>query len=115
MPGQTGSELRRRNRSHKVRLSDEEFEQIRQSAAAAGVSVSHFLRAAALRREVRSKADVEAIADLSRLGGLLKWWLTDGEGKDGERHVRGRALGRDAQAAQEILDALKVQIRNLAS
>ena len=73
----------------KVFVTDDERARIEQRAAAAGLSVSAFLRAAGLHQPIRSVLDHEAVivlakvnADQGRLGGLLKLWLS-GEAGEG--------------------------------
>ena len=73
------------------------------------LNLSELIRCAALDRPVQGLTDVFAIrriqkviADLGRVNGLLSWWLWDGRGKDGDRHVRGKAP-----------EALKQQIFNI--
>ena len=70
-------------------VTDDERARIEQRAAAAGLSISAFLRAAGLHQPIRSVLDHEAVvalakvnADQGRLGGLLKLWLSGevGEG-----------------------------------
>lgn len=48
-----GSENRRRQRMVPIRLSDEEFERIKQKAEVAGVTVPSFLRELALKQKVQ--------------------------------------------------------------
>lgn len=91
MAGRSGSEKRLKDDSVRVRVTPQERRLIERKARQADVTTSEFIRQAALGLKVRSVADRKAMADLNRLGGLLKWWLTDGKGKDGERHIRGKA------------------------
>jgi hypothetical protein len=77
-------ERRDRQRPLRVVVSDNERSRIEQRAASAGLSVSAFLRAAGLNQPIRSVLDHDAImtlakvnADQSRLGGLLKLWLSE--------------------------------------
>lgn len=67
-----------------VVVDAEERAEIKRRAGAAGLSVSAYLRAAALSRQVSSVLDHEAVGELvrvagdqGRLGGLLKLWLVD--------------------------------------
>lgn len=57
-----------------ARVTPEEDAEIRQSASAAGLSVSAFVRAAALRRRIvpLPSALLQGLGNLGRLGGLLK-------------------------------------------
>jgi hypothetical protein len=84
--------MRRDTRSRvlpmKVFVTDDERTRIERRAAAAGLSVSAFLRAAGLHEPIRSVLDHDAIialakvnADQGRLGGLLKLWLSEQPGR----------------------------------
>jgi hypothetical protein len=71
-----------------VFVTDDERARIEQRAAAAGLSISAFLRAAGLHQPIRSVLDHEAVvalakvnADQGRLGGLLKLWLSEEAGQ----------------------------------
>ncbi|MGJ0637222.1 conjugal transfer transcriptional regulator TraJ [Xenorhabdus bovienii] len=66
-------------------LPDEEIK-IKQNAAAAGLSIAEYLRRLALGYEIYGVIDQHQVlelsrinADLGRLGGLLKLWLTNDE------------------------------------
>lgn len=68
----------------KVYCHPKEHERIKAQASASGKSVSSFLLHVGLGIELRSLVDQEQVlklarinADLGRLGGLLKMWLTD--------------------------------------
>lgn len=63
-------------------LSDEETE-IKSNAAKAGLSIAEYLRRVGLGYSIQSMVDKESVlqlskinADIGRLGGLLKLWLT---------------------------------------
>ncbi len=66
------SEQRKKTVALAVRLEPGEAEAIREKAKDAGVTVSEFLRAAALGRKTRSTIDAQVINELRRLGGLQK-------------------------------------------
>ncbi len=75
--------------------------EIRQRAASAGLSVSAYLRTAALNHRVHSVLDLRAVNDLvkvagdqGRLGGLLKLWLVDQPGKGAPEIEVRRLLDR---------------------
>jgi hypothetical protein len=55
-----------------VRVAPAEKEQLRQTAAGAGISIAELIRARALDRPVVSRTDATTIRELRRLGGLLK-------------------------------------------
>lgn len=66
------SEQRKKTVALAVRLEPGEADAIREKAKDAGVTVSEFLRAAALGRKTRSTIDAQVINELRRLGGLQK-------------------------------------------
>jgi hypothetical protein len=68
----SSSEKRLRVINLKVRCSPEEAEAIKNKAMDSGVSVSEFMRCAALKRKTRSTIDSQVIGELKRLGGLQK-------------------------------------------
>ena len=82
MPVRKVEESRDRNRPLKVFVSERERAEIETRAAAAGLSVSAYLRNLGLGFLPHSTLDHKAIlallkvnADQGRLGGLLKLWL----------------------------------------
>ena len=75
--------------------------EIRQRAATAGLSVSAYLRTAALNHRVHSVLDHAAVGDLvkvagdqGRLCGLLKLWLVDQPGRGAPELEVRRLLDR---------------------
>ena len=114
MAGQSGSETRQKETGISLRVSGTDRTKIRGKANLAGISVSEYVRAAALRRRVHAVSDRKAMADLRRAGGLLRWWLTDGEGKDGERHCRGKAPTEHKPQINRILDAIERAVLRIA-
>ena len=69
-----------------TRLTLEEYEKIKFKAKSTGVSASEYLRSIGIGYPLTSKVDQLAIdqllrakADLGRLGGLFKLWLTSNE------------------------------------
>lgn len=83
-----GREVRDRQLPMKTFVSGAERAEIEERAAAAGLSVSSYLRAAGLGHAVRSVLDHDAVmalakvnADQGRLGGLLKLWLSQRPGE----------------------------------
>jgi len=68
------SEKRQRTGNVRIRLTEAEEATIRAKAADAGVSLSTFVRAAALERKLPTPppALLAGLANLGRLGGLLK-------------------------------------------
>lgn len=72
----------------KVFVTPEERTQIKALAASANLSLSAYLRAAGLNKDVRSVLDVKAVeemakvnGDLGRVAGLLKLWLATKKGE----------------------------------
>ena len=79
--------ITRKNGRHlRVPVLPEEEEAIKSNAKTAGLSIAAYLRNVGLGYQPRSVLDLNAIdelakvnADLGRLGGLLKMWLTNDE------------------------------------
>ena len=75
--------------------------EIKRRAAAAGLSVSAYLRAVALGRQISPVLDHQAVGELvkvagdqGRLGGLLKLWLVDQPGRGAPEIEVRRLLDR---------------------
>lgn len=90
-----------------VYVAQGELEQIIAKAQSTRLSVSEFAKRACLGRKIKSKVEAEAIlalikvnADLGRLGGLLKLWLSEPERSD---KSTVRKLLRDIEDTQNIL------------
>ncbi|MCM8735503.1 conjugal transfer protein TraJ [Azospirillum sp. A1-3] len=88
MTAPNAGETRDRQRPLKVWVNAAERARIEAQAEAAGLSVSAYLRNVGLGHQPRSVVDLDAVeqlikvnADLGRLGGLLKLWLTDTPGR----------------------------------
>lgn len=125
--GKPRSERRRRTHKMDLRLSPDEWAQIQDRITALGgghtetgqrLTPQEFVRRCALRRKLPRASDARMLmelqkvrGDLQRNGGLFRWWLTDGDGKDGERHVRGPA----PRNHQQMLEQLMAEYRALAS
>lgn len=109
----SGSDNRQLTELVRARVSPAELAQIERKASSAGVTVSALVRAAVLDRPLVPQADRQEIADLRRLGGLLRWWLTDGAGKDGERHVRGLPSDDEGLLIEDILAGLMESVAAL--
>jgi hypothetical protein len=105
-----------RDRINPMRLfvNDEEREQIKERAKEAGLTVSTFLRAAAMYAvRPRAMLDMKAVeamvkvnADQGRLGGLLKMYLQD------QKPDRAQAEQLLAQI-QEVQTTLKAMVRTV--
>lgn len=81
----SGTESRKRQLKIGVRVTENEYREIKMLAAASSMSVPAFLRTVGLGHKPQSTIDQKAVADLSqlginfsRLGALLKMWLQDG-------------------------------------
>jgi len=101
----SSSENRKRTVNLKLRCLPEEADQIKEKAIDSGVSVSEFLRCAALRRKTRSTIDSQIINELRRLGGLQKHLFTEGGG-----HLAGGSLSKEYA---EILVEIKSSIQRI--
>ncbi len=96
-------------------LTDKEYQQVADSAAKAGLSFSTFVKRVCLGHKVPSTVDHQAIlaltkanADLGRLGGLFKMFLS--EGKAGQHADELRVTLRKIE---ESKDAVAKQFDNL--
>lgn len=76
----------KRRKHLRVPVLIEEEQQIKSNAEQAGLSIAEYLRRVALGFEIKSSGDEKNIlelakinADMGRLGGLLKLWLTRDE------------------------------------
>jgi len=95
------SDQRRKTVALALRLDPQEATLIREKALDAGVTVSEFLRAAALGRKTRNTLDAQLINELRRLGGLQK-----------KIHVD--TGGRFSRETAEILLEIKFAIERIA-
>ncbi|MFU8797094.1 MAG: conjugal transfer transcriptional regulator TraJ [Gammaproteobacteria bacterium] len=99
---------RRKGRHLRVPVLPTEEETIKRQAAAAGLSISAYLRNLALGYEIRSALDQDLVLQLAkingdqgRLGGLLKLWLTNDEKL--AAYDRGQML----EVIRGVLDRIK--------
>ena len=84
---------------------------VNQSAAKAGVSVSTFVKRVCLAHVVRSTVDHQAVlalaranADMGRLGGLFKMFLSEGRAGQHADELRATLLSIEATKAQLARD-----------
>lgn len=99
----SNSNKRQRTESLRVRLSPNEAEEIRKKALDKGVTVSEFMRCAALGRKTRnSTLESQVINELRRLGGLQKHLFTEGGGQHSKEYA-------------EILQAIKAAISKIGA
>lgn len=89
-------------------LTPDEYEKVARSADQAGVSVSTFVKRICLAQDVRSTVDHQAVlvlaranADMGRLGGLFKMFLSDG--RAGRHAEELRALLRSIETTKDKL------------
>lgn len=87
---------RKNSQPIKVYCLPEEKSQIEEAARSAGLSASEFLRKVGMGYEVKFLVDQKSVvdlakvnADMGRLGGLLKLWLTNDEKL---KHIDPRAI-----------------------
>lgn len=116
--GFMGSESRQKTKLIQVRATPGEKDELKARAAAFGVSMGELCRRVIFSSKPKSKVDQSAIAelaatraDLGRLGGLLKGWLS-GVFPQGapvpQSHAEVVALLRKVEAAQkDVLNAVK--------
>lgn len=74
------SESRKKTVALAVRMDEDERDTIREKAKDSGLTVSEFMRRAAMGRRTRSAVDSQVINELRRLGGLQKHLFTEGGG-----------------------------------
>ena len=74
------SEQRRMSIAVRIRMTTGDEAAIREKADAAGVSMSAFLRAAALGRKAPSRSDRQIVNELRRLGSLQKHLFSESGG-----------------------------------
>lgn len=61
-----------RSKKLSLRLTLSEYEEIKSNAAIAGVGISSYIRKRVLGYKIKSKLSLTMIAELRRIGGLLK-------------------------------------------
>ena len=103
-------------KSIRFRVSAADQATIEARAAAVGMGVSAYVRAAALNHPIRAIADPDAIldltrfqADLGRLGGLLKLWLAErrGEGLPASQvDALYREIAQTVRKADAVMDRI---------
>src|SRR5689334_2501566 len=108
MSRRSGSEKRQKTARILIRATPEQLASWRSKAAqygrpGKGLPLAAYLRALADGDKLLPAADRADIADLNRAIGVLRWWLTGGEGKGGERHQRGPAPAAFVGPVNEII------------
>jgi hypothetical protein len=91
----------RKNRTSRItiRLTGEEHSQVRNDAGIAGLTMAAFSRKRLLGAHVASKADLAVLAELRRLGGLLKYVHNE---------TRGAYSALTAQAIRDLSAYVRV-------
>jgi hypothetical protein len=102
-------ETRKRNPPIKVCCLHSERVAIEANAKAAGLSLSTYLRRVGMGYEIYGVLDYDAVielsginADLGRLGGLLKLWLTNDE------KLAGYTVAEKHRLIHSLLDRIQV-------
>lgn len=75
----SGSEKRQKTLLRAVRFSPDEDEIIRKKAEDAGLTVSAYIRSAALNKRVNSRIDDKFLKELMRLGRMQKHLFVEGK------------------------------------
>ncbi len=101
---------RKHGRHLRVPVLPEEEIQIKTNAAQAGLSIAMYLRRIGLGYDVQSTVDKDSIielskinADMGRLGGLLKLWLTQDKRVAHFDHRRIKTLLDRIRTTQEAM------------
>src|SRR5690554_1793850 len=110
-----GSETRARNLQIKVRVNQEELDEITRTAEQCDLKPSTFLRELGLGHEPKSTVDIQAFeklaqlhGDIGRVGGLLKMWLADNSKSGFGRHLNiPELVDRLIALQEEIGEAAK--------
>ncbi len=72
-----------------IKLLEEERRQIEEKAFIAGLTTSEYIRRCALKKQVRSRLELKALGELSKLGGLQKHLLIEIKMHPHESELRG--------------------------
>jgi hypothetical protein len=83
-----------------VRLSEEEYREIREQAEVSHLTVSEYIRRRILGKRIVPQADLAVLAELRRLGGLLK-------------HVHLETRGTYSERTADAIRALEAYARKL--
>ena len=109
---------RPRGAAIRVWVTPDEQQQIARRAQEAGMSQSAYLRAVGVGTPIQSTVDGDAVmtllranGDLGRVGGLLKWWLSERPGFGAKAEsVREVLAGIEAAMAEMIKAAGSIQV-----
>lgn len=111
----SGSATRRRTDQIYVRVTPEERQTLQALAAQSGLTVAAYLRQVGMGYEPRSLIDKQAVrslgrlnADLGRVGGLLKLWLSRTERQGFAQHLNiPEAVDQLRQLQNQVRRALE--------
>ena len=104
----------------KAYLTPEEYRQVNESAAKAGLSVSTFIKRVCLGHKISSTVDHQAVlalakanADLGRLGGVFKMFLSEGNAGQHADELRV-TLRKIEESKDKVARQFNVLIKALA-
>jgi hypothetical protein len=100
--GKAKSKKERMTRRVTFRLSESEYAHVSESLPVCGLTLSAFARKSVLGQRVASHADLAVLAELRRLGGLLK-------------HVHNETLGAYGALTAQAIRGLSAYARELAA
>lgn len=110
MDNKLKSPTRKNGRHLRVPVLPSEETQIKSNAATAGLSIAEYLRRISLGYQIQSNVDKDYVlqlskinADLGRLGGLLKLWLTQDKRVAHFDYQTIRTLLRRIQTTQDAM------------
>lgn len=98
------SEVRQKTVMRTLRFSPAEDENIRIMAEKAGLSVSAFIRSAALNKKVNARTDDHFLTELMRLGRMQKHLFVEGK-RTGDKEYAGVLV-----AITQLADTLRKQL-----
>jgi len=100
--------------------NEKEYEEIKKRAKLLNLSISSYLRSLAMNYPIKSKVDAlcytelsRARADLGRLGGLFKLWLTEKEIKSSEYKSIDELIDVILDAQDKIVEVAQQMVRKL--
>lgn len=110
MDNKSKSPTRKNGRHLRVPVLPDEETQIKANAANAGLSISEYLRRISLGYQLQSAIDKDHViqlakinADVGRLGGLLKLWLTQDKRVSHFDHATIMTLLKKIRVLQEAM------------
>jgi phosphate uptake regulator len=100
--GDKHTEKKRRTRKISIRLSEPEYSRVLDELEVCGLTVSALARRRILGQSVASRADLAVLAELRRLGGLLK-------------HIHNETLGAYSGLTAQAIRDLSAYVRALTA